>query len=68
LYASSGIGLAADLKANGLAVSCDLRGVGQNLQDRYEVTLVSELPDDFALLEGGLFRPPGKGTAIQREA
>jgi choline dehydrogenase len=59
----SGVGPAADLKANGLPVSCDLRGVGQNLQDRYEVTLVSELPDDFALLEGGQFRPPAKGTA-----
>jgi choline dehydrogenase len=58
----SGVGPADQLKANGLPVHCNLRGVGRNLQDRYEVTLVSEVPDDFGLLEGGKFRPPAKGV------
>ncbi|MDG3003922.1 GMC oxidoreductase [Paludisphaera mucosa] len=34
----------------------DLPGVGRNLQDRYEVSLVSEMQADFPLLEGAKVR------------
>ncbi len=34
------------------------RGVGKNLQDRYEVGVVSEMKDDFALLAGAEFKLP----------
>jgi choline dehydrogenase len=51
----SGVGPAADLKKLGINVQCDLPGVGQNLQDRYEVGLVSELEHDFKVLEGSKF-------------
>jgi choline dehydrogenase-like flavoprotein len=36
----SGIGPRADLEKHGIAVRVDLSGVGQNLQDRYEVGVV----------------------------
>ncbi|QBQ55948.1 GMC family oxidoreductase [Nitrosococcus wardiae] len=39
----SGIGPAAELKAFGIKVVTDLPGVGQNLQDRYEISVVAEL-------------------------
>jgi choline dehydrogenase len=32
--------------------------VGENLQDRYEVSVVSQFARDFELLQGGTFRPP----------
>jgi choline dehydrogenase-like flavoprotein len=35
----------------------DLPGVGSNLQDRYEVTVVSELNKDFETLRGVSFKP-----------
>ncbi|HUR34850.1 MAG TPA: GMC oxidoreductase [Vicinamibacterales bacterium] len=39
----SGIGPAATLKAHDIAVRADLPGVGQNLQDRYEVAVVNRM-------------------------
>jgi choline dehydrogenase len=54
----SGVGPAAHLRAKGLAVKCDLPGVGQNLQDRYEICLTSELPAGFQVLEGSKFQAP----------
>jgi choline dehydrogenase-like flavoprotein len=35
-----------------------LPGVGCNLQDRYEVTVISQMRKDFSLLEGATFRLP----------
>jgi choline dehydrogenase len=46
----SGIGPAAELARFGIPVKVDLPGVGRNLQDRYEVGLVSEVDSDFSLL------------------
>lgn len=46
----SGIGPAAELRRFGIPVRVDLPGVGANLQDRYEVGLVSEVASDFSLL------------------
>jgi choline dehydrogenase-like flavoprotein len=39
----------------------DLPGVGLNLQDRYEVTVISQMKGDFSLLEGATFKPPRTG-------
>jgi choline dehydrogenase-like flavoprotein len=52
----SGIGPRADLEKHGVAVRVDLPGVGQNLQDRYEVAVVNRM--NFASwesLEGATF-------------
>ena len=38
-------------------VHLDLPGVGENLQDRYEVGLISKMKGDFGLLEGATFSP-----------
>jgi len=55
----SGIGPREELEANGIPVRIDLPGVGENLQDRYEVGVVSRLRDDrFTLLDGCSFAPP----------
>jgi choline dehydrogenase len=60
----SGIGPREELEEHGIPVRVDLPGVGANLQDRYEVGVVSELRGDrFTLLDGCSFAPPeGDGT------
>ena len=58
----SGIGPRAELEALNIPVIADLPGVGKNLQDRYEIGVISELARDFALLEGATFGPPDKGA------
>lgn len=55
----SGIGPKDELAKFRIPVRVDLPGVGTNLQDRYEVGVVSELKDDFAILNGCTF---GKGN------
>jgi choline dehydrogenase len=54
----SGVGPAAELERWKIPVVVDLPGVGQNLQDRYEVGVISEFERDFALLAGASFAPP----------
>lgn len=52
----SGIGPAAHLQAHGIAVRVDLPGVGQNLQDRYEVGVVNRMNfDHWEVLKGAEF-------------
>ena len=48
----SGIGPRDELESLGIDVLLDLPGVGTNLQDRYEVGIVSEYDKDFSLLDG----------------
>ncbi|HSO34465.1 MAG TPA: GMC oxidoreductase [Labilithrix sp.] len=55
----SGIGPKADLEKRDVAVVVDLPGVGKNLQDRYEVTVVSEVASDFSALDGCTFGASG---------
>lgn len=57
----SGIGPKAELQKHGIEVKVDLPGVGENLQDRYEVGIVTRMKRDFALLEGATFKGPGPG-------
>ena len=59
----SGIGPKQELQHFGIEVLVDLPGVGENLQDRYEVGVVSEFSKPFVLLEGGNFEPPKEGAS-----
>ena len=52
---ASGIGPAGELSNAGVTPSVDLPGVGKNLQDRYEVTVVSELNRPISLIENCTF-------------
>ncbi|QFT55047.1 GMC family oxidoreductase [Microbulbifer sp. THAF38] len=47
----SGIGPSQELLQHGIDQVVDLPGVGENLQDRYEVGVVSEMAEDLALLK-----------------
>jgi choline dehydrogenase len=51
----SGIGPSEHLQSVGLEVRVDLPGVGQNLQDRYEVTVVDEMVSQFRLNQDSTF-------------
>jgi choline dehydrogenase len=62
----SGIGPRAELEEHGIPVTVDLPGVGENLQDRYEVGVVSKMKEDFALLQDAAFRPPEPGDPPDR--
>jgi len=64
----SGIGNAADLadievarprdaKDRPIADVVDLKGVGENLRDRYEISVITEMDEDFESLEGVTFDP-----------
>jgi choline dehydrogenase len=57
----SGIGPRGELERHGIPVRVDLPGVGENLQDRYEVCVVTRTKSDFSLLRGMQFRPPHAG-------
>ena len=46
----SGIGPRAELEQHGIPVRVPLDGVGSNLQDRYEVGVVTRVPEPFKLL------------------
>ncbi|MFE5581741.1 GMC family oxidoreductase [Kitasatospora sp. NPDC056531] len=62
----SGIGPRAELLRHGLPVRLDLPGVGSNLQDRYEVGVVSEMDEAFTLIEDCTFEPPVPGAPEDR--
>jgi choline dehydrogenase len=51
----SGIGPPAALEAVGITPVVPLAGVGKNLQDRYEIAVVNELPNDWDMLKGATF-------------
>jgi choline dehydrogenase len=58
----SGIGPAAHLASFGIQARVDLPGVGQNLQDRYEVGVVNRVKSNFGLLERATFKAPAPGA------
>ncbi|KAM5343759.1 hypothetical protein ACJ41O_012296 [Fusarium nematophilum] len=55
----SGIGPREELEGFGIPVIKDMQGVGTNLQDRYEVSVVTELEENFPLLANCTFGEPG---------
>jgi choline dehydrogenase len=54
----SGIGPAADLQPLGIPLLADRPGVGRNLQDRYEIAVVSEMKRSWRIVEKATFEPP----------
>ncbi|MDB5850138.1 MAG: glucose-methanol-choline oxidoreductase, partial [Rhodoferax sp.] len=51
----SGIGPAAELRRHAIPLRVDLPGVGNNLQDRYEVAVTHCMQRPWKLLQGALF-------------
>ncbi len=51
----SGIGPREELVRHGIKVRIDLSGVGRNLQDRYEVSVVNRMSEDWNVLAGAKF-------------
>ena len=51
----SGIGPKQELEALGIKTRINLPGVGKNLQDRYEVGVVSQLKKEWSVLKGATF-------------
>jgi choline dehydrogenase len=59
----SGIGPKEHLADCKIECLVDRPGVGKNLQDRYEVGVVSEMKQPFALLKDATFKPPAAGES-----
>jgi choline dehydrogenase len=59
----SGIGDEQQLRSFGITPVVNLPGVGKNLQDRYEVGIVSKLNMPFELLKDASFTAPSNGAA-----
>lgn len=59
----SGIGPAQELAEHGIDVVADLPGVGENLHDRYEVSLVWHLDRDYPLFDGSPLDIPEEGRS-----
>lgn len=57
----SGIGPRAELARFGIPLVANRPGVGRNLQDRYEVAVITRMKRDFPLLESCTFAPPSTG-------
>jgi choline dehydrogenase len=51
----SGIGPSEHLQSRGIRVRLDLPGVGKNLQDRYEVSVVNRMTQDWNVLAAAKF-------------
>jgi choline dehydrogenase len=57
----SGIGPREELERQKICVRVDLPGVGKNLQDRYEVGIVTQAKEPFELLKNATFEGPLPG-------
>jgi choline dehydrogenase len=57
----SGIGPADLLGSLGIPVRVDLPGVGANLQDRYEITVVERMKEPFSSFKDATLKPPAPG-------
>jgi choline dehydrogenase len=59
----SGIGPRAHLEDPKIGIKClvDRPGVGSNLQDRYEVGVVSAMKHPYSMLKDATFKPPESG-------
>ncbi|GAA3367608.1 choline dehydrogenase [Streptomyces sannanensis] len=58
----SGIGPREELERHGIRVRVDLAGVGANLQDRYEVGVVSRMDREFPVIKDCDFHAPRPGA------
>ena len=57
----SGIGPREEIERHGIPLRVDLPGVGANMQDRYEISVVTRMTHDFSLMKGMRLRPPLPG-------
>ncbi|KAB5577470.1 hypothetical protein GE09DRAFT_1085876 [Coniochaeta sp. 2T2.1] len=55
----SGVGPKDELQTFGIRVVKDMQGVGTNLQDRYEIPIVTKIQDDFPIVAKCTFGKPG---------
>jgi choline dehydrogenase len=55
----SGIGPKEELERFGIRVVKDMQGVGTNLQDRYEIPIVTRIQEDFPIIAKCTFGEPG---------
>lgn len=55
----SGIGPKEELQNFGIPIVKDLPGVGTNLQDRYEIPIVTKIEEDFPIIAKCTFGKPG---------
>lgn len=62
----SGIGPREELQRHGIPVRVDLQGVGANLQDRYEVGVVSQMDREFPVVKDCDFHAPRAGADPDR--
>lgn len=62
----SGIGPECHLNEMGIPVQVNLPGVGENLQDRYEVAVITEMKKEFSMLKGMSFKIPPPGDESNR--
>jgi choline dehydrogenase len=62
----SGVGPRAELEKLGIEIVADRPGVGENLQDRYEISVITKLKSDFAITRGATFRAPCPGEPPDR--
>ena len=69
----SGIGPRAHLQEHGIVSKLDLPGVGKNLQDRYELSVVTEFEKPLDIIKNCTFGKPGdpclaeyRGNSINR--
>ncbi|WP_329104861.1 GMC family oxidoreductase [Streptomyces sp. NBC_01439] len=58
----SGIGPREELERHGIPVRVPLQGVGANLQDRYEIGVVSQMDREFPVIEDCDFHAPEPGA------
>ena len=57
----SGVGPGEELTRHGIQVRVDLAGVGENLQDHYEIGVISKMKKDFSILKNATFEAPKPG-------
>lgn len=55
----SGVGPKDELERFGIRVIKDMQGVGTNLQDRYEIPVVTKIQGDFPIIEKCTYGKPG---------
>ena len=63
----SGIGDARKLRELGIKPLVDLPGVGANLQDRYEVSVISEMKTEFITLKDASFTPGDAADPVRKQ-
>ncbi|MEE9354976.1 MAG: GMC oxidoreductase [Methylococcaceae bacterium] len=58
----SGVGPKEELTKHKIPVKVNLPGVGKNLQDRYEISVITQMKNDFSMLQGAPFKSPQAGS------